>query len=201
MKRIAYIILTLPCLGFTPINSDWINDKIAAIVLADNIICLTMPDQGSRWLITNAVGTFPVDYGQSLCITNNETITLSEKHLSLIITASTDPSNPGIIVSATRDNRSFGDGVAHEKVFIEAESFDKSELISETHALAVAKGESLKVMDIPSDVIPLIHQTNCVFIVTFPIVLPEHSRGPDYYTKCIIHAKTGKLIQILGSQD
>jgi hypothetical protein len=53
-------------------------------------------------------------------------------------------------------------------------------------------------MNIPPDLKPTIDETDNTYIVTYPLTLPEGTRGPDYYTQVEIDKNTGKIIALLG---
>ena len=74
---------------------------------------------------------------------------------------------------------------------------DSRSTITRDQAVQIADTASRKAMDIPPDLKPTVEETDDVFIVTYPLTLPEDTLGPDYYTRVEIDKKTGEIILLL----
>ena len=115
--RIAalYPILLLCCQA-----ADTTND-LGRITSEGSKICIIITTNSSRWLVANMTGVRLSDFGEKLCLTQTQSIALSERHRRLKCLATTISNTPGIQVSWRFDARSFGGEITTGLYFLAAE--------------------------------------------------------------------------------
>ena len=82
-------------------------------------LCLTFPTNGIRWMVTITLDkVYPSQYGQRLCLSNGQQITLADRHITHEITAVIHKDRIGLDITTREDFRSFGGSVTQESYFV-----------------------------------------------------------------------------------
>lgn len=93
----------------------------------DDQLCLTFPTNGARWMITIALDkVHPSEYGQRLCLSDRQQVTLSDRHITHEIRAVIQKVRLGFDVTTKEDFRCFGGTVTQETYFISVPLGDKT---------------------------------------------------------------------------
>ena len=102
-----------------PYNSSAVSHLSLPLERENDQLCITFPDSGTRWMITITPDkVYPSTYGQRLCITKDNVITLADKHIIHTIKAVIQEDRVGLEVTTQEDLRSFGGEVTQESYFI-----------------------------------------------------------------------------------
>ena len=100
-------------------NSSAVSHLSLPLERENDQLCITFPDRGTRWMITITLDkVYPSTYGQRLCITKDNVITLADKHIIHTIKAVIQEDRVGLEVTTQEDLRSFGGGITQESYFI-----------------------------------------------------------------------------------
>lgn len=113
-------VLAASMLGMTARSDDRTN-LFASIEHTGEDICFTLPSSGSRWMIAGTIDNSSImEYGQRICLTNNESIELVDRHIYNAIKAIINSERTGLFVMTRIDYRSFGGGVTQDTWFAES---------------------------------------------------------------------------------
>lgn len=113
------VVVALPSMAATATNFF---DFFGTVHAVAGGVSITFPQCGLRWLVIagSRTNSYVSQYGQTLSLTNDQKITLADRHVCHEIHAIATTERSGLIVKTTEDWRSMGGSVTQSAYFVQA---------------------------------------------------------------------------------